>query len=434
MNTFQFAVSSIMVGITVAQRQQAAAKFEAEVKERGGTVVGTYSGRLAKVECKCAKGHMCMVIPKSLLHKEGQQLCKICSKKCPAQAAAQFYVIELGGQAIGRYVNTQTPVECVCAFEHTCYPRPNMLTNGRPLCPKCGPKQTPEENCQELVERVHAMGGSVIGPWVPGGRGIACICSQGHPCTASLGGLRRGHQFCNECNMRSLEGSASRLRNVLDKLGYHLDMYVRANKPAYIICPRGHGFSAVPTRIRTFGICCPVCYPKTSIGEQKLKEALTSLGWTFDNEFPMKRPTNKHNWRFDYCLPAHYVLIEFDGLAHFIDFRKGSRVHTDQQRDIDKLSLALQNKYRMIRFDYTWRHMLTNRYVDMLQYAMTLFQVHSEWNLIVTNAELYQWILPSDSSFSRMESNGLELFGTSLPLPVARFEVPAQSADSLETP
>ncbi|MFB9603877.1 hypothetical protein ACFFTQ_12935 [Streptomyces roseofulvus] len=69
----------------------------------------------------------------------GQGVCRTCVGQDPADAQRRFRerVAELGGEVVGPYADTKTPVELRCAEGHPCSPTPSNVLRGSGLCNRC---------------------------------------------------------------------------------------------------------------------------------------------------------------------------------------------------------------------------------------------------------------------------------------------------------
>jgi hypothetical protein len=117
--------------------ETAKTNFYARILELGGKVLGEYVNSSTRILCVCSQGHECFVSPNSI--QQGHGMCRICTGRDPETAKTNFYarILEQGGKVLGKYINTDTPVECICKNGHICKPRPHHLKRGIVLCVKC---------------------------------------------------------------------------------------------------------------------------------------------------------------------------------------------------------------------------------------------------------------------------------------------------------
>lgn len=135
----------------VLKRQDKAIRAEAEFKvlasEAGLTVLGAYVNARTPVQCICRNGHECNPRPGHL--KSGYGPCRACVNLVPAkpkksrgpiaqvEVAFRNVACEIGLVVVGKYVDTKTPVACICRNGHECSPRPKSILAGSGPCSAC---------------------------------------------------------------------------------------------------------------------------------------------------------------------------------------------------------------------------------------------------------------------------------------------------------
>jgi hypothetical protein len=144
------------------------------------------------------------------------------------------------------------------------------------------------------------------------------------------------------------------------------------------------------------------------MGQTRFRQILTNLNIPFHPE----KVFHGCLWRFDFELTDLKILIEFDGQQHF---KTGlwrptlEDLEDGQQRDRDKLELALENGYRMIRFDYTWAVKEEELIEDAIWHTLEIME-NDNIVLVVSNPNMYYW-LQTDIAFEPQIANmGKELF------------------------
>lgn len=163
--------------------------------------MGEYVNTNTPVACVCAEGHSCHPTPHALAWAG---ICLICAGKCPNVAEAKFRarVVELGGQVVGEYVNGGTPVACICSGGHKCTPWPNSVVQGQGLCRTCVGLD-PVATEIAFRARIAEMGGRVVGTYVGKDRPVECVCPEGHACRPSPSSIRQGRGMCTQCAGKS---------------------------------------------------------------------------------------------------------------------------------------------------------------------------------------------------------------------------------------
>lgn len=126
--------------------------FKESIAVKGGHLVGEYIRNSDAVHCICANGHDCYPIPANV--QRGQGFCIKCAGHCPEQAEEAFheFISAQGGRVIGRYVDSQERVQCICAVGHECYPIPNAIQQGKWMCRKCAPSSYGEHVVASVLD------------------------------------------------------------------------------------------------------------------------------------------------------------------------------------------------------------------------------------------------------------------------------------------
>jgi very-short-patch-repair endonuclease len=111
------------------------------------------------------------------------------------------------------------------------------------------------------------------------------------------------------------------------------------------------------------GIGCPIC--KQSKGEDKVKLYLESNKIKFQQQKTFKNcinPNTNYKLRYDFYLPEHNLLIEFDGIQHFRPSTFNGKIDKEQTlklfeqtkfTDNIKNNYARENNIRLLRIPYT---------------------------------------------------------------------------------
>ncbi|MEV0446294.1 hypothetical protein AB0I84_50090, partial [Streptomyces spectabilis] len=167
----------------------------------------------------------------------------------------------------------------------------------------------------------------------------------------------RGGRHCPTCADRSptTEEWIERAREIHgDRYDYEQVTYVRSGDKVWITC-REHGAFEQQAASHLFGSGCPTC--SLSKGEQAVARVLDELGVLFDQEWSHPTCRHKKPLRFDFHLPRHRALIEFDGSQHFQPVSRSGMTAADaeraflgvQHRDRIKTDWAKANGYQLLR-------------------------------------------------------------------------------------
>ncbi len=121
-----------------------------------------------------------------------------------------------------------------------------------------------------------------------------------------------------------------------------------------IICKK-HGVFGITISSHLQGHGCQSC--SESNGEKHIRGLLTTLEESFQQEktFELCLGSTGSKLRFDFFLPDHKILIEYDGLHHFesIDFFGGEKLlETMKNNDLIKNKFAEENNLLLYRIPY----------------------------------------------------------------------------------
>lgn len=141
---------------------------------------------------------------------------------------------------------------------------------------------------------------------------------------------------------------------------YHSDYncddlkYIDSRLKVIVNCPKHGPFKASPFNLRK-GRGCPIC--QSSKGEIRIQNYLVSNNIYFQQQ---KRFENFKQYPYDFYLPNHNLLIEFNGEQHYIEiphfYNDGRESNTFEHRlktDIKKKDYAEKNGYKLLVIPYT---------------------------------------------------------------------------------
>lgn len=137
-----------------------------------------------------------------------------------------------------------------------------------------------------------------------------------------------------------------------NKYDYSLVEYVDAFTDVKIICNK-HGVFNQKPHIHVRGHGCPIC--KLSKGEFAIMDYLISNDISYIRQYTDTDCKDTRVLRFDFHIPEHNTMIEFDGIQHFKPIERwGGDVAFEkiQIRDRIKDSHCIDNNIEMIRIPY----------------------------------------------------------------------------------
>ena len=164
---------------------------------------------------------------------------------------------------------------------------------------------------------------------------------------------------CAKCfgNLKHTKESFIRLAN--EKHGSLYDYsymdYIDFHTDVKIVCSKGHTFFQKP-KSHTGGTGCPKC--RSSRGEKAIALYLEKIGLIFKQQRKFKTCKNLKSLPFDFFIPSHNLLIEYQGKQHFHttrgDFFGGeAALKKRQARDQIKRDWAKYSPYRLVEIPYT---------------------------------------------------------------------------------
>ena len=98
------------------KKENTARSITSIFEEQGWTILEKYKGYHVPILCSCPAGHKQMKRPSGLIAGKGCDRCAGLVKKSDEEIQKAFG--EFGWAVIGKYINTSTPIECVCPRGH----------------------------------------------------------------------------------------------------------------------------------------------------------------------------------------------------------------------------------------------------------------------------------------------------------------------------
>lgn len=126
------------------------ARLSSVVAAKGGEIVGEYQGTSASVRLRCRHGHEWEPRVASILYRGCW--CPHCSRQSPEDGEARFLgvVKDRGGSVLGSYVNMRTKVGLRCRHGHEWEATPTCIIQGN-WCPTCY-RNSGTERLREILE------------------------------------------------------------------------------------------------------------------------------------------------------------------------------------------------------------------------------------------------------------------------------------------
>ena len=168
-----------------------------------------------------------------------------------------------------------------------------------------------------------------------------------------LGG-KSGCRICADCAQLSTEEFIRRSRIVHgNKYDYSMVIYGGNKKKVDIICPVHGNFTQRPNR-HMRGDGCPNCVEYR--GETKIAKWLDDHNISYKRRYSFPECRDKHALLFDFFIPIANLLIEYDGIQHFIaipHFKDIAGMEGRKRRDNIKNVYATNKNISLLRISYT---------------------------------------------------------------------------------
>jgi hypothetical protein len=171
---------------------------------------------------------------------------------------------------------------------------------------------------------------------------------KGGGCRKCGSGIMSSAQSYNTSEFRKLANSIHG-----DKYDYLNVNYKTSKSKVHIICKIHGPFKQTPNN-HLNGAGCPRC--RASKGELRIEEYLKATGILFEAEKCFENCRNKMRLPFDFYIPSHNLLVEYDGKQHFIPVKGWGGIdkfRIIKKRDQIKTRFAERHNIRLLRIKYT---------------------------------------------------------------------------------
>lgn len=270
------------------------------------------------------------------------------------------------------YVDTNTKVTITCPEHGEFEQRPYSHLEGRG-CPKCNWRDKKAKTSKTLIRQATKTHNNFYnydkviynGPNTP----VLVVCPKHGEFKIRLWNHAKGDRcpLCGAGKRRTTNDFIVLANEVHgNKYDYSLVEYKSAKKKIIIICPIHGEFKITPDQhLGHHKQGCPKC--KASKGEREIYRVLVKTGITnfiCEKQFEScVAPGTNLPLRFDFYLPDHNLLIEYDGQAHYkkvnysgslTENEMKSRLKRTNQLDKIKDQYAIDNEYDLLRIPY-WK-------------------------------------------------------------------------------
>lgn len=267
---------------------------------------------------------------------------------------------------LGEYVNGATPMQMRCQMHGLFEQRPDSHLQGRG-CRTCGDERTHKalfDTHEDFLNKARAAHGekySYPEQYRRSDCHIKIVCPKHGPFTQLPSDHVQGHG-CDKCRTdlaaeryrKDHETFLREARAVHGERYTYLGAYTGNKKPITIICPDHGPFTQKPVNHINRAQGCPTC--SQSQGERAIALMLERFKILYVREMKFDECRSKKPLPFDFWLPDHNTLIEYDGEQHFASdpfFGGDEGLKELQRRDGIKTRYAKQAGKKLIRIRYS---------------------------------------------------------------------------------
>lgn len=272
-----------------------------------------------------------------------------------------------------RFVNTNTKVTILCKKHGTFQQRPYSHLEGRG-CPTCKHEKKKYQTQHKLIDKARKVHSNFytyekVNYTGPNDK-VTITCPLHGDFIMRLWNHAQGQQcpLCGAGKRRTTEDFVYLAKEIHGDLYEYRDVtYKSATDPIIVTCKQHGPFSTTPDRhIGYYRQGCPVC--SISKGERYIYHVLCELGISgfvcqkqFNDCFA---PDTNLPLRYDFYIPTHNLLIEYDGQHHYQTVDYSGNMAQDQQYkrfvriqylDEIKNSYAGQHNIKLLRIPY-WEY------------------------------------------------------------------------------
>ena len=247
--------------------------------------------------------------------------------------------------------------------------------NGKYACKNCRLKKASETTLRQRQESLHSRamafcnikGYELLTPKAHIQNSSSYVkynCPRHGEHVTKIYALISGHG-CKECqyeeNALKSRHPADYVEKVFNDYGVSLlnkDEYLKWDlKNLRAICPEcGKEFlTSFGAFSKQCGQCCPECSASESRGEREIRHALEDNYIDFEQEYSFADCRDKNPLPFDFYLPSHNILIEYQGAQHYNVIERFGGIDgfvLRQKHDQIKLEYCLANDITLITIPY----------------------------------------------------------------------------------
>ena len=329
-------------------------KFLTILAEKSGTLLSEYVNTNTHVRVRCHLGHEWDVIPHSIVGVMNSWY-PACSNNCPKQAAERFYakVKEKGGIALQEYEGSHAAIRIRCAKGHEWVASPIDITSSKSWCAKCS-NLCPEQAKEKFIQTVISKGGTVLGEYINAYTRVRVRCKDGHEWDSVPGSVNFG-DWCRACAGHCPIEAYKRLCEIVElNNGEILDPYVNSQTKMRFRCKFGHIWETCPTNITNSNCWCTGC--GESHGARTVRSFLEKRNIEFETEknHPLTGRC-RYDFYFTYEGKEFYVEYDGGQHFYNNGFHTPTEEEFQHRRELDvlKTKAIVESGCYIIRLDDT---------------------------------------------------------------------------------
>ena len=252
------------------------------------------------------------------------------------------------------YLNDKKKVAIICRKHDVFFQTPSKHLTGQG-CPKCAGRNKTTEDFVREAKIIHGNKygySSVMFETVCNKVAIFCFKHniffqeprahlRGDGCPKCAGKNKTTEDFIREAKI--IHGN---------KYGYSLFEYTNAHTASAITCKKHGMFYQTPNNHlhSKNSTGCPKC--SSSKGEKQIREWLIKNNVSFKEQKKFNGCNYKQKLKFDFYLPEHNTLIEYDGELHFMETTLKNNLSKSLIKDQIKDKFCINNNINLIRIGF----------------------------------------------------------------------------------